>query len=199
MSKNRDTRREILKLARELVQSRGFNGFSYQDLADRLGIRKASIHYHFPSKEDLAIALLEAYRQRVRDWASSPKIADATPERKLDYLFEVYGDIVSSGSKICPAGMFSSDWNTLSEKTREKLKELMTEQRRWLVRLIREGRESGAFSTQNEPVELTRLLFAGIQGAVQLARVQADPSLFESVARQLKTLVTGTNETNRGI
>jgi TetR/AcrR family transcriptional repressor of nem operon len=53
----------LLKLGSELLLSRGYNGFSYQDLSERLSIRKASIHHHFPSKEDLGLVLLDMYRK----------------------------------------------------------------------------------------------------------------------------------------
>jgi len=189
LNMKRDTRGEIMQVARELVQSRGFNAFSYKDLSDRLGIRKASIHYHFPSKEDLGVALLEAFAERMHQWKMSPRILDASPAEKLDYLFETYLEIASDGDKICATGIFSSEWNTLTERLREKLQELMTAQRSWLVGLIREGREAGVFLEGTDPVDLARLIFAGIQGGIQLARVQGDPSLFASVAAQLKTMV----------
>lgn len=189
MSRNRDTKNEILKLARDLVQSRGYSAFSYKDLADGLGIRKASIHYHYPTKDDLGTALLETYREKVLEWAHSPKVSEAPPEKKLDYLFQVYRDIVVTGEKICPSGMFSSEWSNLSDGLRDKLQELMGEHRRWLVKVIRNGRESGAFASQGDPVDLARLVFCGIQGAVQISRVQASPALYDTVARQLRALV----------
>ena len=64
----RDTREEILNCAEELLQRRGYNAFSYQHIAVQLGIRNAAIHYHFPAKEDLGVALVQRYRQRFRDW-----------------------------------------------------------------------------------------------------------------------------------
>ncbi len=186
MQKKRDTKNEILALTRELVQSRGFNAFSYQDLASGLGIRKASVHYHFPSKDDLGVALLEAYQIMMHEWVDSERVSNASPEQKLDCLFEVQLKIARSGNKICPIGILSSEWNILSNGIRTKLKELMAMREAWLIKLIHEGRESGVFETSRDPTELARLVFAGIQGAIQLARVRRDPGLFEAVARQLK-------------
>ncbi len=193
VSRNRDTKNEILILARDLLQSRGFSAFSYKDIADGLGIRKASIHYHFPTKDDLGIALLDTYREHVLEWANSERVVEASPEKKLEYLFEVYRKIVDTGKMICPSGMFSSEWNNLSEGLKGKLKELMGEHRRWLVKVIRDGRENGDFSTEGDPVDLARLVYAGIQGAVQISRVQGDPSMYDAVARQLKSLVVGSS------
>jgi len=186
MSTKRDTRSEILKLTRELVQSRGFNSFSYQDLASGLGIRKASVHYHFPSKDDLGVALLEAYQVMMHEWVNSPRVCNASPELKLDCLFAVQLDIARSGNKICPIGILSSEWNILSDGIRTKLMELMAMREAWFVKLIHEGREAGVFTADRDPTELARLVFASIQGAIQIARVRREPALFEAVARQLK-------------
>ncbi len=61
-----DRKEQILEVATELVQTRSYSAFSYQDLSDRLGITKASIHYHFRTKEDLGTAVAEKYNTEVR-------------------------------------------------------------------------------------------------------------------------------------
>ncbi len=59
--KTTDTKLKILDTAQELIQKLGVNAMSYADISTAVGIRKASIHYHFPSKEDLLVSLLERY------------------------------------------------------------------------------------------------------------------------------------------
>src|SRR5258708_3481817 len=56
-----DTRTLLIETAMAQVRRQGYAGFSYADLATAVGIRKASIHHHFPTKEDLGVALVEAY------------------------------------------------------------------------------------------------------------------------------------------
>ena len=53
-----DTAARILDVAERLVQTRGFNGFSYADVASELDVTKASLHYHFPGKAELGQALI---------------------------------------------------------------------------------------------------------------------------------------------
>ena len=59
-----DTKTALLDLAERAVRSRGYDGFSYADLARAQGIRKASIHYHFPTKADLSQNLMARYHTR---------------------------------------------------------------------------------------------------------------------------------------
>lgn len=58
-----DTKEKIVTIARDYFQSVGFRSFSFQDIANDLGIKKASIHYHYPSKEELGLEILEAYNK----------------------------------------------------------------------------------------------------------------------------------------
>ncbi|MCP5910237.1 TetR/AcrR family transcriptional regulator, partial [Klebsiella pneumoniae] len=48
-------------MAQSLVVAGGYNGFSYADIAVSIGIRKASIHHHFPTKADLVASLIDRY------------------------------------------------------------------------------------------------------------------------------------------
>ena len=191
MSKRRDTRNEILQLTHELFLTRGFNGFSYQDLADRLGIRKASIHYHFPSKEDLGVAMIDNFQQELSTWSGNLDAIDADPVAKLDALFQIYTDIFKGQGQICMVGACSAEWNTLAEPVRNKMMAVMAGQRTWLVDLIKEGRHTGSFAPGTDALPLARLVYASMQGALQLARVQSDESMLHMVIRQLKDLVQG--------
>src|SRR5258706_9278478 len=86
-----DTAEQILDLAGLLIKTRGYSAFSYQDIADSLGIRKASIHYHFPSKADLGIAVVDRYVARFG--AALVAIAEdrsQTSMAMLDFYVEPY-------------------------------------------------------------------------------------------------------------
>src|ERR1041384_893083 len=87
----RDTREEILNCAEELWQRRGYNGFSYHHIAVQLGIRNAAIHYHFPSKENLGVALIQRYRERFREWFIQVRKIESASLRLRSY-FNLYLD-----------------------------------------------------------------------------------------------------------
>ena len=53
----------ILAAAEALVRERGYNGFSFREVAREVGIKSSSVHYHFPTKEDLGAAIAENYTE----------------------------------------------------------------------------------------------------------------------------------------
>ena len=99
-----DRKQQILEIGLELLQTRGYASFSYADLSERLGITKASIHHHFPSKEDLGVALAQRYFEIVRQTLEEADEHDDPWER-----FEGYADVVfgafGPGDRICAAGV----------------------------------------------------------------------------------------------
>ncbi len=186
-----DTRTAILDLAEDLLQSRSFNAFSYQDIAERIGIRKASIHYHFPAKEDLGVALVERFRVRAVAWASRLVEANASPRDKLEAYFEFQGKVLEKGRMICPQGILGAEFNALPGRVREAFLEFMEGQQRWLARLLRKGQEQGLFVDDAPPEELAVLVQAALQGALQLARASDRPERFHAVVKELRSRVQG--------
>ncbi len=132
-----DTPTAILELAETLVRSRSFNAFSYQDIAEGIGIRKASIHYHFASKEDLGVALVERFRRRAVMWASALVERNATPRDKLLAYFEMQGETLRTGNIICLHGVLGAEYNALPERVRESYFDFLEEQLVWLGRRLR--------------------------------------------------------------
>jgi TetR/AcrR family transcriptional regulator, transcriptional repressor for nem operon len=81
---DRDARNELLGLAETLVRTPGYNGFSYRDLAEQIGITTASIHYHFPTKGDLGEALIENEREVIARNLAQLDAAEKDPRRRLE-------------------------------------------------------------------------------------------------------------------
>jgi TetR/AcrR family transcriptional regulator, transcriptional repressor for nem operon len=179
LSEARETRRDIVRAAQDLVQTRGFNGFSYLDIAERLGIRKATIHYYFPSKDDLALALMDDYLARFERWTE--KVADEEPgPARLKRYFDFFLVLAGDGSRICPCGALASDWNTLSPPVQAAVQRLIDAHRTWLAANLGRGRRAA---------EQAQFVFASIQGAMQTARAQSNVGVFRSALRQIASAV----------
>ena len=84
-----DTKKEILKLAEQLFQTKGYNGFSYSDISSVLGIKNAAIHYHFPSKADLGVALVRRYRDLLKATSADFMRTGKNPHEQLEGIFPV--------------------------------------------------------------------------------------------------------------
>lgn len=179
----RDTREEILNCAEELLQRRGYNAFSYQHIAVQLGIRNAAIHYHFPAKEDLGVALVQRYRQRFRDW-SEEMAAQPNAWERLRAYFKTYVDYLEAQCKICPGGVLGSEFEAIPERMQQEARLLMREIFEWLVESLELGRQQGSLhypgDTRHKAIEIG----AALQGGLQIARM-AGQERFHQVLEQL--------------
>lgn len=191
----RDTREEILNLARELTQTRSFNWLSYQDLSNQLEIRKASIHYHFPTKTDLGVELLKGYRKRFNSWCEKERQKKLTPLQALDAYLDFFRKVLGDADRVCPGGIFSLEWNTLPDEMKSEVKALFADHRRFLEGIIKSGRRSGDIKNTGTVEEQIAFIGAAAQGALQIARIYGSPTTFNMVARQLRqALSTGSKK-----
>src|SRR5208337_3885454 len=104
-----DTAERILDTAQALAQVRGYNGFSYADISAELAITKPSIHYHFPSKAELAEALIARYRQRFAAARQEAGDAAAGARERLAGYARLYAEVFTDGGRMCLCGVFAAD------------------------------------------------------------------------------------------
>lgn len=183
---NLDTRENILKTAQTLAQSRGFNGFSYADVADKVGIRKASIHYYFPSKDDLELALLQRYNAHFSDSLAIIDQSNADCTQRLRAYGSLYRSTLESGG-ICLCGMMASDIMALPETLRAPLSVFFNEQTTWLSTLLEAGRRNGEFIFAGASEQRAQSALASLQGGLMLAHALRDVKLFDTLMDDLLT------------
>lgn len=182
-----ETRRLILDIAEDLLQSRGYNGFSYQHISDALGIKKAAIHYHFASKADLGVALIQRYRARALMQAQ--EVADLDWYSQLDTYFKVFVDYLNSGSKVCPGGVLGAEFHAIPEAMQCETRSMLQEANEYLAALLENGRADGAFTFVGKAENKATTMGASLQGALQIARVTA-ADRFTRVVIQIKQELT---------
>jgi TetR/AcrR family transcriptional repressor of nem operon len=180
-----DTRKRILDIAEALLLTRGFNGFSYQAVSRELGVRNAAIHYHFPHKTDLGVALIQRYRRRFRRFVDAQAGLDAVA--RLENYFELSASYYRNDRQVCPSGILSTEYHTLPPEMQAEAAAFIEEMRAWSVAIARLGQESGAFCFVGRPEAMGALMFSALQGGLQLARVDAE--LLETLKTQLTTLL----------
>ncbi|MFL5814094.1 MAG: TetR/AcrR family transcriptional regulator [Bdellovibrionia bacterium] len=185
LQESKDTKAELLQVGLDLIQTRGYNAFSYQDLADRLNIRKASIHYYFPSKEDLGIGLMEHGIERLKAWQQKHNDPNLSALTRLEAYFDYFAMLSASGTKICPCGALMSDWGALPPKLQGAVSKLLTTHREWVKATLESGRKSGEIAKNGTAEEQAMFVFASLQGALQASRAQSSPAYFRAITRQL--------------
>jgi TetR/AcrR family transcriptional regulator, transcriptional repressor for nem operon len=173
-----DTRQQILDVASELAQRFGFSAFSYADISEKIGIRKASIHHHFASKEALELALVEDYRAQF-SIALQQILAEATDAKlRLRRYAALYQRALSAG-RMCLCGMMASDLQALPASLKVPLQGFFTDQIAWLAMVLKHGKAE----TKAEAI------LVSLQGALLIARLNQDERLISRVIeQQLATL-----------
>ncbi|MFN7972040.1 MAG: TetR/AcrR family transcriptional regulator [Acidobacteriota bacterium] len=175
----------ILDAAERLVQTRGFNGFSYADIASELDIKKPSIHHHFATKALLGQRLLARYSDRFFDALHRIDRQRRDPRGKLASYAELYGRVLRNGSRMCLCGVLAAELPTLSRPLRDSVKAFFDENEAWVGALLSAGRAARAFRFDGEPRVQARLVVSSLEGAMLVARAYGDPARFDAVARRV--------------
>jgi TetR/AcrR family transcriptional repressor of nem operon len=185
MARISDTREQIMDRAAQLLMSRGFNGFSYRDISSHLGVKNAAVHYHFPAKADLALALVDEYRHTLRKSTSEFMAYGGPAKLQMEGFFAFTAKQCHLGRCICPFGAFSIDYAELPDDVKKATSEFMDESIKWLTQVLDVGRAQNefGFSGESRPKALT--ILAALQGARQMARVHG-MAILEEIISQIR-------------
>jgi TetR/AcrR family transcriptional repressor of nem operon len=186
----RDTRTRILDVAERLAQTRGYNGFSYADVAAEVGVTKASLHYHFLGKAELGAALIERYAERFFEALASIDRAGGDARSKLEAFAGIYADVLRE-RRMCLCGMLAADYETLPEAMQDAVVRFFDEAQAWLADVIARGVEQGGFRVPRTPGEAASAILGGLEGAMLVARPYGDVTRFDTAATQLLESLTG--------
>lgn len=186
-----DRKEQILDIAEELLQTRSFSAFSYQDVSDRIGISKATIHHHFPSKDALILALVIRYRTSLISTLEKITQEHATPWKQLEAYTLLVSQVMQSGHKICLTGSLQSEYEIIANGTRQELANVCSFVHTWISRLLAEGKNQHVMTFPGSPEDQASLIQAALQGALQQARAHG-PKQFTTVVRQIKAMLKTT-------
>ena len=179
------TTEQLLDVAQELAQLRGYNAFSYRDLADRVGIRTASIHHHFPAKGDLGKALVSRYRDRFRQAVSAIAARQVDAPAKLEAFVALFRDTFEQDGRLCLGGMFAADLPTLPPEVAEQVRAFYAENEAWLARVLDAGRRASELHFDGTPRDAAAALLDGLEGALLAARAHGSSARFARASRWL--------------
>lgn len=178
------TRERILDIAERLVQTRGFNNFSYADIAKELGITTASLHYHFRGKAELGEALVTRYAERFGE--ALGRIDRDTPDAlgKLEAYARLYAGVLE-GKRMCMCGVLAAEYQTLPKPMRRRVIEFFDDNQRWLTAVLTEGRAESVLDFGGSADEVAQGILSTLEGAMLVSRPYGDLTRFNATARQL--------------
>jgi TetR/AcrR family transcriptional repressor of nem operon len=177
------TASRILDVAERLLQDRGFNGFSYADVAAELQLTKPALHYHFASKADLGQALIDRYAARFRE-ALGRLDELPGPRAKLAGYAGLYLGVLRK-QRMCLCGMLAAEYRTLPGPVQSSVLAFFDHNEVWLEKVLREGREDGTLQFTGSARDAARMVIACLEGAMLVARPRADTAHFQAAADSL--------------
>ena len=176
---------EILAVAQDLIQTRGYNGFSYRDIAAAIGIKSASIHYHFPTKGDLVQAVTARYCDRFSQ-ALDSLIADSARSRLTSYA-ALFRDTLVERERLCMCGMLAGEVDTVPPEVKIEVARFFNEQQRWLTQVIHQGVIAGELPAETDAKTWATTFLAALEGAMLVSRGLGDYRHFDIVTDSLLT------------
>jgi len=184
-----ETTSRILDVAERLVQLRGFNGFSYADVASELKITKASLHYHFPGKADLGRSLIERYSSRFTEALDAIDQRERDAMAKLEAYAKIYADVLTE-RRMCLCGMLAAGYDTLPAPMQDAVIDFFDVNEVWLTRVLDRGVADGKLILSGSSAEAAQAIVSGLEGAMLIARPYRDVRRFDTAAsRLLRSLV----------
>jgi len=178
------TAERALDVAEKLVQTRGFNGFSYAHVAADLGITKASLHYHFPGKAELGEALISRYAERFASALARIDAERPTARGRLEAYVELYADVLV-GQRMCLCGMLAAEYETLPPPMATAIIGFFDANQAWLTTVLESGRSDGTLSFTGDAEEAAQAVIGTLEGAMLIARPYRDLARFHAAARRL--------------
>lgn len=185
MPKQTDTKKQILKEADSRMRDVGYSNFSYKDIAEKLDIRNAAVHYHFPAKEDLGVSVIQKERRRFKKWIERQIVIEKNAWDKLDWFFSIYTHYMDRGGKLCIPSSLSSSFHIIPPRMQTEAAGLVDDLLIWLTKTLDSGRKQNDFAYNGSPADRANAILGSIQGAMQLERITAGEQLVKTL-QQIK-------------
>ncbi|NUM58325.1 MAG: TetR/AcrR family transcriptional regulator [Bdellovibrionaceae bacterium] len=172
--RNTGTKEKILKEGRALLQSFGYNGFSFQDIADKLNLKKPSLYDHYENKEALGIAIIQNYSDLFDRWVAKISVESSFREKILN-LFQIYYFFAKDKKKVCPISAFSVDFQSLPKGLQKEIRKFNQKWLVWLEEQIVLGQKQNEVVKSLSPQAMALFIFNQGLGCQLQARLQSDP------------------------
>jgi TetR/AcrR family transcriptional regulator, transcriptional repressor for nem operon len=176
-SSSSSSKEAILAAARRAAQAHGYSGLNFRDLADEVGIKAASIYYHFPSKADLGAAVARRYWEDTASGLEFLLAETSDPIRCLRRYPDVFRKALETENRMCLCSFMAAEYDDLPEAVKREVQTFTDVNVAWLSRVLSAAAVVGA--EESEP--RARAIFAAIAGAQLIARSRSDISFYDAL------------------
>jgi TetR/AcrR family transcriptional repressor of nem operon len=177
------TNQRIMESAQRLIQLCGYNGFSYRDIGAEVGIRSASIHYHFPTKADLGKAVAERYTRRFIDRLSAAEAEGIDAYALLERYASLFREALVQDGRMCLCGILGAEISSLPAEVAGEARRFIEANTEWLLNVIEPATQRGEIETPGSPDAEARLLFASLEGALIYSKAIGPIQTFDEISQ----------------
>ncbi|MCK1388363.1 TetR/AcrR family transcriptional regulator [Bradyrhizobium sp. 21] len=171
-----DMREAVLAAARATVQARGYTALSFRELAKDVGIKSASVHYHFPTKGDLGVALARRYTEEGAAYLEEVLATAPDPHTCFDRYVAIFRAALANGNRMCLSGIMSAELDDLPEEVRREIERFPRMNIAWITRVLAAANPS---ASEEASSERAMAIYAAIAGAQLIARGRNDISVYD--------------------
>lgn len=187
------TSENILNCARTLIVNGGYSGFSYADIADIVGIKKASIHHHFPTKADLVRTLVSQYRQQAEAAIAHMDQEITDPVEQLKAYTGYWNKCIADMSTpICVCALLASQLPMLPDEVASEVRAHFKMFAKWLASVMKRGAKQGTIHLSSSADAEGETFLATVHGAMLSARATGEPAVFKFITTTLLHRLTAT-------
>jgi TetR/AcrR family transcriptional repressor of nem operon len=160
----------IADVAEDLIQTLGYNGFSYEDVARIVGIRKPSVHHHFPTKLELGAVVAQRYTHRFREALLRIEGSHGKAPARLKAYAELFEATYERNRRLCICGMLGAEADSLPEEIKAPVIRFFRINLEWLIQVFSEGLVDGSLRSAHSAAELAETLLCALEGALMVGR-----------------------------
>ena len=172
-----NAREAILAAAKRMAQAHGYSGLNFRDLADEVGIKAASIYYHFPSKADLGAAVARRYLDDTVSSLESMLAETSDPVHCLHRYPEMFRKALATENRICLCSFMAAEYDDLPETVKKEVQVFADVNVAWLSKIL----SAAGFISTPEREQRAQAIFAAVAGAQLVARGRSDIALYDSL------------------
>ncbi len=167
---------DILDVAETRMRGGGYDSVSFRDIAAEVGIKSASVHYHFPQKADLGVAVVQRYAERFLETLGAPDDPGESPSERLARICEGYRAALFDQGLLCLCCVLGAESGALPKPVSEAVGDFFAGLLDWTARAL-EGEERAPSAAE---------VISALQGAMVLANATGRPALFNQTAEALR-------------
>lgn len=180
-----DMRRQLMEVAKARVQERGYNALSFRDLAKDVGIKSASVHYHFPTKGDLGTALARAYTDDAEAFFTELLESDADIAALFATYVGIFRAALSNDNRMCLYGIMAAEYYDLPQEVRVEVDRFTEVNLTWLTKILPHHMPA---ADPDAIADRALAIFSAIEGAQLVARGRGDISAFDQAIKGYRAI-----------